>query len=99
MTRKNILVAAAGVVLLVIGSKLFLVGSYSSNWVSWIVGPLLWFTGCAMVLCGGAIPFYTASTNETHNDSAAGAALPSTHGAQAASGGSEKQSERMKRAA
>ncbi|HET8668459.1 MAG TPA: hypothetical protein VFM10_10800 [Terriglobales bacterium] len=57
--RKSSL-ALAGTAALAAGMLLFIVGrEFSSNWVRWVFGPLLWFTGCALLISWLATVAYT----------------------------------------
>lgn len=51
MSIRKCLLGIIGVFALVVGILVFAAGEgYSSNWVRWFIGPLLWFVGGALVI-------------------------------------------------
>ncbi len=51
-----------GAVALVAGMFLFIAGKdFATNWARWVFGPLLWFAGCALIICWALSASYQAS--------------------------------------
>jgi putative Mn2+ efflux pump MntP len=54
-----------GAAALVAGMFLFIAGKdFSANWARWVFGPLLWFVGCALIICWAFSASYQAGKTE-----------------------------------
>lgn len=58
-----------GAAALVAGMFLFIAGrEFATNWARWVFGPLLWFAGCALIICWALSASYHAGDVEKPPD-------------------------------
>ncbi len=59
-----------GAAALVAGMLLFIIGpDFATHWARWVFGPLLWFVGCALIICWA----FSASCQAANMESSASA--------------------------